>query len=157
MKFSKREKDFMITSMYARCSTLERLELWDDLENLDTTGCPWMVGGDFNVILKEDEKLGGLDFTQQKAMDFAQCMNSCALNKILFTGSKYTWWNERINDECIFKRLDRVFVNQDLLDIFNLVEVEHFIRKGLDHFSLHVTCNSEVRSVVKPFRFLNFW
>lgn len=72
-------------------------------------------GGDFNVILKEEEKLEGLDFTQQEAMDFAQCMNSCGLNEIPFSGSKCTWWNGRINNTCIFKRLDRVFVNQDLL------------------------------------------
>lgn len=51
---------------------LERLELWDELKDLDSSGYLWMVGGGFNVILKEDEKLGGLDFTQQEVMDFAQ-------------------------------------------------------------------------------------
>lgn len=87
MKFLKGGKEFMITSVYARCITLDILELQDELENLDFIGCPWMVGEDFNVILKEDDKLGGLNFIQQKAMDFAQYMNSCALNEIPFTGA----------------------------------------------------------------------
>lgn len=113
--------------------------------------------GDFNVILNEEEKLSGFKFTLQKAMDFAQRINLCALNEVPFSGIKYTWWNGTINDEYIFKRSDRVFVNQELLDIFNLVEVKYFIRKGLDHAPFHVSCNSEVRNVVKPFKFLNFW
>lgn len=40
---------------------------------------PWIVDGDFNVILNEEEKLGGLAFTQQEASDFAQCLSSCGL------------------------------------------------------------------------------
>lgn len=44
-------------------------------------------------------------------MDFAQCINTCALIEVQYTGSKYTWWNGRINDACIFKRLNRIFVN----------------------------------------------
>lgn len=90
MKFSKGGMDFMITSVYARRNALERLELWDELENLDTIGCPWMVGGNFNVILNEEEKLGGLEFTLQEVMDFAQCINLCAINEVSFSESKYT-------------------------------------------------------------------
>lgn len=40
-----------------------------------------MVGGDFNVILNEEEKLGGLDFTQSEAIDFEQYLNNSALSK----------------------------------------------------------------------------
>lgn len=33
------------------------------LENIESVGCPWIVGGEFNVILDEDEKLRDHDFT----------------------------------------------------------------------------------------------
>lgn len=36
---------------------VDRLELWVDSENMNVPSCPWMVGGDFNFILNEDEKL----------------------------------------------------------------------------------------------------
>lgn len=49
-----------------------------------------MVGGNFNVILNEEEKLGGLEFTLQEVMDFAQCINLCAINEVSFSESKYT-------------------------------------------------------------------
>ncbi|KAK6773704.1 hypothetical protein RDI58_028942 [Solanum bulbocastanum] len=102
-----------ITAVYARCSALERLELWEDLEDIaNNTICPWIVGGDFNTIIHESEKLGGLPVTQNKTTDFIQCINTCALNELKFIGSCYTWWNGRIEEDCIFKRLDRVFWKQ---------------------------------------------
>lgn len=62
----------VITSVYARYSALERLELWEDLEYIaESTTDPCIVGGDFNVIMEESEKLGGLPITQQEVMDFA--------------------------------------------------------------------------------------
>ncbi|KAG5632048.1 hypothetical protein H5410_003765 [Solanum commersonii] len=49
----------------------------------------------------------GLPVTQYETIDFAHCINSCSLNELKFIGSKYTWWNGRIEEDCIFKRLDR--------------------------------------------------
>lgn len=84
MKFHKGGLVFFVTSIYARCGALERLVLWEDLQATDIAGYPWMVGGDFNVILNEEEKLGGMDFTQQDATDFAQCINISALTEANF-------------------------------------------------------------------------
>ncbi|KAH0713632.1 hypothetical protein KY289_009591 [Solanum tuberosum] len=80
---------FKITAMYARCSALDRLELWEDLELMaNNTDCPWLVGGDFNTIMDESEKLGGLPVTQSEVEDFVQCMNVCALREIKFSESE---------------------------------------------------------------------
>ncbi|XP_060200462.1 uncharacterized protein LOC132628715 [Lycium barbarum] len=47
--------------VYAKCSEVERLQLWDSLYFLASNmTCPWLIGGDFNVILNEEEKIGGL-------------------------------------------------------------------------------------------------
>lgn len=47
---------FFITTVYARCTQLERLDLRDELEHIDVANYPWIVGGDYNVILNEDKK-----------------------------------------------------------------------------------------------------
>ncbi|KAG5632276.1 hypothetical protein H5410_003993 [Solanum commersonii] len=58
IKFKIRDNFFLITAMYARCIALERLELWEELEDLaGREHCPWVVGGDFN-------------FTPNEALDF---------------------------------------------------------------------------------------
>lgn len=90
MKFPKFNKSFIVTSVYARCTALERLELWEELESLVVSNSPWIVKGDFNVILNKDEKMGGLEFTQQEAVDFAQCINICGLSEIKFSSGNYT-------------------------------------------------------------------
>lgn len=110
---------------------MERLELWEELQSVISDGdIPWIIGGDFNVILNEDEKLGGLTFDQQKALDFAMFINYCSLEEVKFTGSNYTWWNGRIEEECIFKKLDRILGNSAFLELSPSSKVQHLIRQG---------------------------
>lgn len=56
MKFMMGNVSFFITTVYARCTQLERLDLRDELEHIDVANYPWIVGGDYNVILNEDKK-----------------------------------------------------------------------------------------------------
>lgn len=48
-------------------------------------------------------------------------------------------------------------MNHEFLDLFSSSEVLHLIRQGSYHAPLHMTCNTEEGSDIKPFRFLNFW
>jgi len=58
--------EVVISAVYVRYSSLERLLIWEDLEDIEeSVDVPWIVGGDFNVILEEIEKLGGLPVTQK--------------------------------------------------------------------------------------------
>lgn len=117
---------------------------------------PWIVGGDFNVILNEEEKMGSLEFEQYEVMDFAMCINSCTLMEVRYTGSNFTWRNGRVDEAYIFKRLDRVLVNNAFMELFLTSEVHHLMRQGSDHAPLHLICNTEEPVNIKSFRFLNF-
>lgn len=64
------------------------MELWEDLKGLGSLYRPCIIGEDFNVILYGEEKLGGLELTQQEAIDFAQCISACALTEVRFSRSK---------------------------------------------------------------------
>lgn len=91
---------FRVTSIYARCNSLERLELWDNILDISALNeLPWLVGRDFNVISNEEKKLRGLPFTTMEAMDFANCIKSSALVELKFITSCFTWWNGRIQDD----------------------------------------------------------
>ncbi|XP_047264607.1 uncharacterized protein LOC124896806 [Capsicum annuum] len=116
-----------------------------------------IIGGDFNVIRHAEEKLGGLPVTFEETEDFNHCISSCNLEEVQFKGSKFTWWNERIEDECIFKRLDRFLVNNKIQDLFPVLEVENLPRSGSDHAPVLLYCNTVQEQIIKPFKFLNFW
>ncbi|XP_075084878.1 uncharacterized protein LOC107761180 [Nicotiana tabacum] len=118
-----------MTFVYAKCSPLERLELWENLYYLTSNmKIPWVVGGDFNVLMDEDEKIGGIPVYPPEYEDFACYANSCALFDVGYKGSPFTWWNGRPNSECIFKRPDRIFANQHFQQLYPRIEVEHLIR-----------------------------
>ncbi|XP_075077128.1 uncharacterized protein LOC142163876 [Nicotiana tabacum] len=124
------DQHIIMTFVYAKCSSIERLELWDYLYYLATDmNFSWMVGGDFNFVLHEDEKIGGLPVYPSEYEDFAFCVNSCGLFDLGYKGSPFTWWNE----------------------------VDHLIRTGSNHAPLLMSYGKEAMQFVKPFKFLKLW
>lgn len=80
-----------ITAVYAKCTSRERKDLWCNLEDISLAiDGPWCIGGDFNVILEPDEKLGGMPHRMYKSLDFQMCMDNCGVTDIGFFGAKYT-------------------------------------------------------------------
>lgn len=85
--------------VYAKCDVLERVDLWNNIYNLSNNmRHTWLVGGNFNVILNEEEKIDGLPIHSPEYEDFAFCLNSCELFDIHFKGSPYTWWSGKANE-----------------------------------------------------------
>nr|XP_009786193.1 PREDICTED: uncharacterized protein LOC104234340 [Nicotiana sylvestris] len=132
----------VMTFVYAKCSAIERLELWDHLYYLGSDmKLPLLVGGDFNVILHEDEKIGGLPVHPHEYEDFTFCVNSCGL---LSKDTKEVHLHGGMGDPMLHNMLPTI-------------EVEHLIRTGSIYAPLLMTCGKQTTNFVKPFRFLNFW
>ncbi|XP_070050003.1 uncharacterized protein [Nicotiana tomentosiformis] len=82
----------MMTFVYAKCSAIESLDLWDHLYYLASDmELPWLVGGYFNVILHEDEKIGGLPVHPHEYEDFAFCniLPTIKVEHLIRTGSDH--------------------------------------------------------------------
>lgn len=45
VRFLYNNKPFQISMVYARCTTLERLELWEELQSISSNEIPWIVWG----------------------------------------------------------------------------------------------------------------
>lgn len=81
----------------------------------------------------------------------------CNLEELGFKSSKYIVWSSRTNENCIFKRLDRVLCNNTIQNIFSVVEVEYLIRSGLDHTLILLKFSISNEEIMKSFKLLNFW
>ncbi|XP_070042736.1 uncharacterized protein [Nicotiana tomentosiformis] len=151
-------KEFILTLVYAKCDHIERIELWDSLYYLarDMT-IPWLVEDDFNVIWDEEEKFGGLPVSLNEVDDFMHCMDTCNLTDMGLKESIYNWWNERAEEDCIFKRLDRVFANMELQQLWPGLEITRLSKIGSYHCPLLLTYNPDSVPIKKSFRFLKFW
>ncbi|KAL0304686.1 UNVERIFIED_CONTAM: LINE-1 retrotransposable element O protein [Sesamum angustifolium] len=113
---------------------------------------PWIIGGDFNIILTAKEKRGGA-YPKFRAMEeFADTVLECGLIDAGFEGSEYTWSN-RIT----WERLDRFFYSEAWLDVFTSTRIIHLSRTWSDHAPLLI--NLEYTSVKPPssFRFMRMW
>lgn len=116
-----------------------------------------MIEGDFNVIRSEEEKVGGSHVYPNEYEYFAFCIISCDLVDVNYRGSPFTWWNGRIHNQSIFKRLDRYLINQDCLGYFVMVELEHLATTVSDHAPMLLSCGQKSNSPTRTFRFLKFW
>lgn len=50
---------------------------------------PWLVGGDFNVVLNKEEKIGGV-VTASDVEDFHDCIETCELFQVQHKGIPFT-------------------------------------------------------------------
>ncbi|XP_019244344.1 PREDICTED: uncharacterized protein LOC109224213 [Nicotiana attenuata] len=146
------------TAVYAKCTSAERKNLWYSLEkdNLSIDG-PWCIGGDFNVIIDPDEKLGGNPHRVHRSLDLSNCMNNYAVTDLGYTGPKFTWCNNWRLSKRVCKRLDRIFVNDSWIQKFQHSTVKHLVRTGSDHRPLFMKCFNTNHTHIIYFRFLDFW
>ncbi|XP_071901209.1 uncharacterized protein [Coffea arabica] len=72
----------LATFVYASNSIDERECLWHDLVQLNVdSNCSWIALGDFNTILKMDEKIGGL-MVNPRDRSFGNCLFDCGLDDL---------------------------------------------------------------------------
>ncbi|OIT28645.1 hypothetical protein A4A49_18367 [Nicotiana attenuata] len=160
MKFIKKGdvEPFWMSFVYAKNKEHLRVPLWDSLRecNSNIEGM-WCISGDFNVIVSPEEKKGGNPHKLEKSWDFIDCMDDCGMVDSGFIGPRFTWCNNRDRWNRIWKRLDKVFINQEWTAKFSRVSVEHLTSTGLDHTPILVKCSNSNFEGTRYFKFLNFW
>ncbi|XP_075504007.1 uncharacterized protein LOC142541345 [Primulina tabacum] len=145
---------FYATFVYGLNTICQRRLLWNDLISFGTT-CrePWMLLGDFNNVLSQEEKLGGLKVKNYETKDFDECINSVDLSDLRYIGCFYTWLSPHVR--C---KLDRVLVNSHWFSL-NTVGLAEFLAPGCvsDHTLSIVSFLDNVGKQKRPFKFFNMW
>lgn len=91
VKVSSPSLSFLITVVYASPNFHKRQLFWDYLQNLATlVDLPWVLMGDFNDMLSEDEKLDGLPLNQNRLNAFGNCLDNCGLMDLGFHWPRFT-------------------------------------------------------------------
>ncbi|XP_075091723.1 uncharacterized protein LOC142171904 [Nicotiana tabacum] len=87
---------FFLSAIYASNTLSDGIKLWDHLVDIAFVfKGGWLVGGDFNEVLKSKDKFGGNSISAIRANHFWNRINKCNLFDLGFKGSKYTWSNKR--------------------------------------------------------------
>lgn len=145
---------FNFSFIYGFNTIVQRKDLWENLKCFgNNCTLPWILFGDFNNVLSQNEKSGGLRVTNYDTKDFTDCFTSLDLAHLKSIGCKFTWMSPAV---CC--KLDHVLVNQYWLRS-NLNGIAEFIAPGCisDHtLSLVSFLQPEVKRK-KTFKFFNMW
>ncbi|XP_027158272.1 uncharacterized protein LOC113759893 [Coffea eugenioides] len=145
------------TTVHAATTVEERKALWAGLLQYKLSHDPWLVCGDFNVVVGEEEKKGGKPFTVVEAADFVAFMGSAGLVDGGFSGSSFTWCNNHQGRPRIWKCLDRLLLNVECFDASLSFGVTHLGRHPSDHAPLLISTATRVDGKPRPFHFINAW
>ena len=120
---------FFLTIVYGSPQSKYRKELWRELGIIYDTMCnPWVVGGDFNAILKKEEKMGGLNAKIHSCKKFGSWVQDCNMNDMGFVGSRFTWKRGMVQE-----RLDRFLCNDVWQGKNFSYKIVHLPRVSSDH------------------------
>ncbi|XP_042056302.1 uncharacterized protein LOC121800876 [Salvia splendens] len=113
-----------------------RVDMWNKLRELAARldGCPWLVGGDFNIYVSEEERQGSMKRQGRKTremMEFVKAISDCKLLDVGADGLKFTWASGNT-----FERLDRVLLGEGWANIFESTRVTNLPRILSDHCPL---------------------
>ncbi|KAK3229949.1 hypothetical protein Dsin_001830 [Dipteronia sinensis] len=114
---------------------------------------PWCIWGDFNTVLRREERKGGL-FNRSSVRNFHNFILQAQVIDIPLQGIQFTWSNNRVNG--CWARLDRFLVSPIILSWYpNMVQVG-FPRSIYDHSAVTLGVRKAYWGP-RPFRFFNSW
>ncbi|XP_057815879.1 uncharacterized protein LOC131029424 [Cryptomeria japonica] len=129
------EMDFSLFNVYGPTKTEEKKRVWieiiDQIRMIDSEKA--IVAGDFNALLYNEEKFGGLSMNARVMEDFRNFVTNNNLFDVVPKFGKFTWTNRRANFSRIYESLDRIFVGSFWLrDSTFEVNIEKWWKECID-------------------------
>ncbi|KAG5548219.1 hypothetical protein RHGRI_013800 [Rhododendron griersonianum] len=135
-----------------------RALVWEKITQIaQTERLPWLCMGDFNQVLRAEDKLGGIMPSQNQLTAFHEMISECGLVDLEFKGPKFTWRNNRSEENFIMERIDMAFANDKWRELNDQAMVFVEAAVGSDHNPLILNTDVPLNRVGKPFRFESFW
>ncbi|KAL2251999.1 UNVERIFIED_CONTAM: hypothetical protein Sindi_2322200 [Sesamum indicum] len=106
-------ESIIITIVYGASEVIDRRTLWTTLGTLalQCTDDPWLVGGDFNAVRDLNEVCGISGDIRIAMEDFNTGIQEAGLIPMPIQGEQYTWHNCSTTARSLWKRLDRLLIN----------------------------------------------
>ncbi|XP_062074801.1 uncharacterized protein LOC133778793 [Humulus lupulus] len=106
---------------------------------------------------KGNDRVGGRIITAVELEDARNWRALGLVDELRSLGSHFTWTNNQENDNRIYSKLDRVFKNEEWLDLYPQAEALFNWDLLSDHCYCIIKMGAANNSGLKPFRFFNMW
>ncbi|KAL2224004.1 UNVERIFIED_CONTAM: hypothetical protein Sindi_3039800 [Sesamum indicum] len=131
-------ESLLITIVCGASEMIDRRSLWNTLETLarEHSDEPWLVGGDFNAVRKMNEVCGASGDIRMTMEEFNAGIQEAGLVPLPMQGEWYTWHNCSTNSRSLWKRLDRILINDRWLARFPSSCYHSLLPRTSDHSPL---------------------
>ena len=107
-------KTSYITFVYGENHERHRRVLWEALKSIALTmEDAWCILGDFNSILHQGNRIGGIDIQDTEVRHFEECIRACDLQEMKSKGHFLSWTNKTV-----WTRINRVFAKVYWYELF---------------------------------------
>eukprot|EP00253_Pinus_taeda_P003190 PITA_03190 len=117
----------------------------------------WIAAGDFNMITKIEDKIGGRSRLEPEVDHFKDFIQNASLIDLPFCNGTFTWSNRRSGKFQIASKLDRFLVSDNAVHLGGDLTAEILAHSGLDHWPIALHWQRPGDKTKRPFRFEGFW
>lgn len=147
-----------LVGFYGPPQTAKRKVIWEDLSALlESLKNPWVCFGDFNMIINDEEKVGGQVGSSSAATYLKEILFDLGAIDLGFAGNKFTWSNKRWGRHAIRERLDRGIASMNWRIAFLEATIFHLGTVKSDHCPFLLDTWPSNESNPRPFRFVAAW
>jgi hypothetical protein len=117
---------------------------------------------DLNLVLTNEEKLGGNPLEPNITTSFRNTLSHCNLQDLGYIGYIYTWTNKNQGNNLIQCRLDRFLATSDWISHFPNYANHHLLRYKSDHCPIaldfsNFICNRNTNTLHYQRKFEQIW
>ena len=133
MKLQCRSVVFFLSCVYGDPVRARRQDVWDRLVEVGMRrNEAWLLTGDFNELMSNEEKLGGAVRDESTFWGFRNMARDCKIRELRSSGNVLSsgGWRDEVWVQC---RLDRCFGNDEWFNLFPRASVEYGGMWASDH------------------------
>ncbi|XP_039070033.1 uncharacterized protein LOC120216767 [Hibiscus syriacus] len=146
--------DIGLVNVYGPNVPGERKDFFEILNAVITDlNSPIILGGDFNVVRSDDERVGVCDHLGGMNM-FEDFISTWDLVEVPNVGSQFTWFRGGMNVAA--SRLDRFLVSVEIVSLFPLL-TQTTLPKSLSNHIPIILKEKKAKKFNRPFKWFNHW
>lgn len=150
---------YIITNVYGPQKQADKLKLLTSQGDIRERhpNMPWIIVGDFNMIISLLEKKGGTRQLSRDSIAFQNFIMNMGLVDTETINGTFTWNNKRGGASQVDSKLDRFIVSEDLLLTGPAMTASILPFGGSYHWPVQLEATFLGTPRNKPFRFENAW
>eukprot|EP00253_Pinus_taeda_P007130 PITA_07130 len=148
-----------LTNVYFPQDSGSKIALIDTIEALNTNRRHplWIIGGDFNMITKLEEKIRGRNRMDPYNFHFKDFIQNTSLIDMPFGNGTFTWSNRRASRHQIASKLDCFLIPDNVVHLGGDFSAAILPHTGSNHWPIALQWQRPGNPTRRPFRFEELW